>query len=43
MDKITLLKERKNGGEGLWVKLTDNPNSGKEIAETTGSIMVSRK
>lgn len=26
MGKITLLKERKNGYEGLWKKLTGNPN-----------------
>lgn len=43
MDKITLLKERKYGCEGLWMKLTDSPNSGPEIAEITGSVMVSRK
>lgn len=37
------LRGRRNVCGALWVKLTDNPNSGQDFAEITGSGMVSRK
>lgn len=40
---LALLRGSKNVCEALWMKLTDNPNSGQDFAEITGSDMVSRK